>query len=374
MGNAPSHEFAEAENLLEGYQQQLRELRESAGERTLEIKKLESELEYLSDWLKHFRYYTSLTEKRDDFDAGLQLCFFGLNLIERIDATLPQTQEDFEKRNAETDGEMLELGVDLESIRFERINSIGAFRQKLGREVLVLTQLLDERLNGIRVQLRRFHNSQPVTFQGRSAPSFAEIVLHELRVRDTLGGMTSNEPVQFIPVLGENAQLKHDLQIEFEEAKCVDVSQEESTTLTAEKIAELLKKELEDYRKSFSQEVSQVIAKVKNSDSNSKFEAIEELEPRLRKAYKSYDCACRLLEEEATDRKAYDYLKEMGVPEGSGDPDLVDYELLSFETWTSYLSKARKELGLGKYGKLADRISARSVVGIDQIDQKPDGT
>ena len=103
-------------------------------------------------------------------------------------------------------------------------------------------------------------------------------------------------------------------------------------------------------------------------------EAIRNLKPRYRKAYKTYLYACLSLEKNAVDREAYEFLKDQGVPKESGDPDFDNYKITSFETWTSYLTKARKQLGLGKYGKKTDRISSRSVVRNEQIDRNLTGS
>lgn len=87
-----------------------------------------------------------------------------------------------------------------------------------------------------------------------------------------------------------------------------------------------------------------------------------------RLAYRAFQFAESRLERTLEDREAWEYLKEHGIPKDHDDlQDLHSYELPSFETFTTYLSHARRALDDLKYDK-GNRRQSKSVVKQSEID------
>jgi len=87
------------------------------------------------------------------------------------------------------------------------------------------------------------------------------------------------------------------------------------------------------------------------------------LTPSVRKAYLAWRYAESKAGRQLTDREAFDWLKENGIPDDAGDlGELADYKLPAFETFTSYCTKARGILGEQKYSPTAGRPTGKSVV------------
>jgi hypothetical protein len=63
-----------------------------------------------------------------------------------------------------------------------------------------------------------------------------------------------------------------------------------------------------------------------------------------------------------TDRNAYDWLNEEGLPDEFGD-----YELPPFDTWQRYLGRARNALGEQKYQRRKGRLHGGSIRRRDEI-------
>lgn len=88
-----------------------------------------------------------------------------------------------------------------------------------------------------------------------------------------------------------------------------------------------------------------------------------QLGPAVRKAYLAYQYAETMNGRRLEDREAYEWLKEHGFDQGKGDlGELTDYELPdSAETFTRYLTGARRSLGESKYTRRAGRKTGRSI-------------
>lgn len=94
-----------------------------------------------------------------------------------------------------------------------------------------------------------------------------------------------------------------------------------------------------------------------------------DLQPADRKAYYAYSWAeGRLLEAGATrvtDREAYDWLQENGLPDEKDSLQLATefagYRLPAFDTWNKQVRNARKVLGDQKHQKRAGRAAGRSI-------------
>jgi len=84
------------------------------------------------------------------------------------------------------------------------------------------------------------------------------------------------------------------------------------------------------------------------------------LPPSQEKAYRSYKYAVHQDSKIETDRQAYQWLENYGLPE---------YELPSFDTWRRHLRAGRNYYGEQKNKPRAGR-QGRSTVGKDQIDYK----
>jgi hypothetical protein len=95
------------------------------------------------------------------------------------------------------------------------------------------------------------------------------------------------------------------------------------------------------------------------------------LEPAASKAYSAFGVAEFQARKPLADYEAYQLLKEKGIPENVGEGgELTDYRLPSFETWARHLRTARNTLGQQKYTRRAGRPLGKSVVRVDQIDQR----
>ena len=67
-----------------------------------------------------------------------------------------------------------------------------------------------------------------------------------------------------------------------------------------------------------------------------------------------------------TDREAYDWLRDTGLPDERDEPQLAGefegYQLPPFPTWSRYVRCARKTLGQQKYSRRAGRSTGRTVL------------
>jgi hypothetical protein len=93
------------------------------------------------------------------------------------------------------------------------------------------------------------------------------------------------------------------------------------------------------------------------------------LSPIVREAFASYRYAETMIGSRITDRQAYEFLKENGIPKGveADRWNLDGYTLAAFETWTRQIRRARKVLGEQKHNRRAGRPTGKSVVRRDQI-------
>ncbi len=104
--------------------------------------------------------------------------------------------------------------------------------------------------------------------------------------------------------------------------------------------------------------------------------ALEELRPADLKAYYSYGYAESKLGA-TTDRQAYQWLKENGLPDERELPELTeslaDYKLPSLATWSKQIRNARAMLGEQKHTRRAGRAAgSRSIVASRELDKSED--
>jgi hypothetical protein len=89
----------------------------------------------------------------------------------------------------------------------------------------------------------------------------------------------------------------------------------------------------------------------------------KDLKPCERKAYLSWRYAEGEVERGLEDRAAYDFLKENGIePNGTDLGELTNYELPPFDTWCSYVIKARGRLHENKNKSRGRPRKTRSIV------------
>jgi hypothetical protein len=97
------------------------------------------------------------------------------------------------------------------------------------------------------------------------------------------------------------------------------------------------------------------------------------LEPADQKAYYSYGHAESKLGR-TTDRQAYDYLRDNGLPDERESPELASalagYKLPTFATWSKQVRNARKRLGEQKHTRRAGRPRGRSTVRGREIERQ----
>ena len=114
--------------------------------------------------------------------------------------------------------------------------------------------------------------------------------------------------------------------------------------------------------------------------SGDRAERIRKLKLSVRKAHFAFEYAARKKEtkpEELEDHEAYKWLSVNGIPED--DPVYAELDGYKgelegykppprFDTWTTYLTRARRALGEQKHTPRACRSHGRSIVKADQIE------
>jgi hypothetical protein len=106
------------------------------------------------------------------------------------------------------------------------------------------------------------------------------------------------------------------------------------------------------------------------SDPVRREELIQQLEPAVRLAYRTFCYAESKANKRLEDREAYDLFKEEGISDGTGNwGELEDYRLPAFDSWARYLREARKMLNEPKYTRRAGRPFGKSIVKGDQVER-----
>jgi hypothetical protein len=99
---------------------------------------------------------------------------------------------------------------------------------------------------------------------------------------------------------------------------------------------------------------------------------LDELEPRYKNAYYAFLYASVGTETEPqrlTDRAAWDWLRENGIDtDEPGMSGFVNWKLPTYDTWETYLVKARSALGENKHYPRGGRKLGKSVVGAKDLD------
>ncbi len=103
---------------------------------------------------------------------------------------------------------------------------------------------------------------------------------------------------------------------------------------------------------------------------------LQQLEPADQKAYCTYAYAETNLGT-TTDRQAYQYLSDNGLPDEKDSPELArvlaNYTLPTFATWSKQLRNARRTLGEQKHTRRAGRSTGgASIVPASDLDSHPD--
>jgi len=98
----------------------------------------------------------------------------------------------------------------------------------------------------------------------------------------------------------------------------------------------------------------------------------------LTAAYYALGWAEYKTEERLTDQRAYDWLKENGMPDEEDNAELArefgDYKLPSFPTWSRQVRNARKVLGKQKYTKRGDKKPGSGVVSGHDVEFQGDAS
>ena len=117
-------------------------------------------------------------------------------------------------------------------------------------------------------------------------------------------------------------------------------------------------------------------AKPEQGDEPDQEEVLRQLEPADRKAYYTYAYAESKLGT-TTDRQAYDWLRDNGLPDERDSPELASelagYRLPIFATWSKQTRNARKELNKPKHARRAGRPTGRSIARGRDIEHQRGG-
>ncbi|MCA9119319.1 MAG: hypothetical protein H6822_06230 [Planctomycetaceae bacterium] len=89
--------------------------------------------------------------------------------------------------------------------------------------------------------------------------------------------------------------------------------------------------------------------------SDNRYETLSKIDRAHCNAYLAFLYAEAIAERRLEDKEAYDWLRENGIE----DPELGDYVLPAFDTWTRYLRAARKATGEQKYTSRIERERSR---------------